>query len=163
MNEQFDSFVKVIQALEDHDVAYVVIGGVAVILHGLERLTRDIDLFIDPTPDNIERLRAALISVFNDPSIEKITLDELNQYPVIRYGAPSGFFIDLIVRLGDAASFEDLESETVHLEGVPIRIATPETLYMLKCDTLRPRDQADALFLKALIRERESRSGNSPG
>lgn len=154
MKDQFSSFMEVISAFEEHDVSYVVIGGVAVILHGLERLTRDIDIFVKPTSDNVARLRAALMSVFNDPSIEEITLDDLNQYPVIRYGTPSGFFIDLIVKLGDAASFDTLDSEVVHFDGVPIRIATPETLYYLKHDTLRPRDQADALFLRELIQER---------
>jgi hypothetical protein len=158
VKDQFNSFIEVIRAFENCNVSYVIIGGVAVILHGLERLTRDIDVFVDPTLENIGRLKKALMSVFSDPAIEEITLDELKKYPVIRYGTPSGFHIDLIVGLGDQVSFENLEFEIIDFDGVPIRIATPDTLYMMKSDSLRPRDQADALFLKELIKERQSGS-----
>ena len=96
MSNQFKNFLSVLKALDNHKVDYLLIGGVAVILHGLERLTRDIDIFIKLIPQNIENLRTALNSVFNDDSIEEITLNELQNYPVIRYGTPNGFYIDLM-------------------------------------------------------------------
>lgn len=43
---------------------------------------------------------------------------------------------------------EDLEAEVVRLEGVPIRIATPRTLYRMKRDTLRIEDRGDAERLR---------------
>ena len=55
---------------------------------------------------------------------------------------------DLISRLGTAFGFEDLEAETVVLEGVQVRVATPRTLYRMKKDTVRPLDRADAQALR---------------
>ncbi len=46
--------------LSRHDVRYVVIGGIAAVLHGVPRATFDLDILIDPTPDNARRLLAAL-------------------------------------------------------------------------------------------------------
>ena len=50
----------VFESLQRHEVRYVVIGGIAAILHGVPRATLDLDLLIDPTPDNAARLLAAL-------------------------------------------------------------------------------------------------------
>ena len=56
--------------------------------------------------------------------------------------------IDLLARLGSAFTFEDLESQTVTIEGVPVRVATPTTFYRMKRGTLRPIDRADAAALR---------------
>lgn len=48
---------KVPDALERNDVRYVVFGAVAVNLLGLARATEDLDLFVEPEPQNIERLK----------------------------------------------------------------------------------------------------------
>jgi hypothetical protein len=127
-------------------VDYVLVGGVAVILYGLERLTRDLDIFIKPVPENIEKLKEALNSVFHDRSIEEITSSELNKYPVIRYGTPNGFYVDIMTKLGEAFSYEDLEYEIIEYRDVKINIATPEMLYRMKKDTVRPHDKIDGIF-----------------
>ena len=67
----------------------------------------------------------------------------------MRYGTPDGFAVDLVARVGEAFRFEDVESETLMLGGLPVRIATPRMLYRMKKDTLRPIDHADAADLKA--------------
>jgi hypothetical protein len=156
MADQFKIFMEVLKALDREKVDYVLIGGVAVILHGLERLTRDIDIFVKMDPKNIERLGKALHSVFDDPSIEEITFNELNNYPVIRYGTPNGFYIDIMGRIGEDINYEDLEYEIVHYQDAKIKLGTPETLYNLKKDTVRHKDKMDATFLKQLMKERKS-------
>jgi hypothetical protein len=45
---------------ESHDVRYVVIGGIAAILHGVPRATFDLDILIEPTDENAQRLLDAL-------------------------------------------------------------------------------------------------------
>lgn len=50
----------VFASFESHDVRYVVIGGIAAILHGVPRATFDLDILIDPAPDNARRLLEAL-------------------------------------------------------------------------------------------------------
>ena len=51
---------QVFASFESHDVRYVVIGGIAAILHGVPRSTLDVDILIDATADNARRLLDAL-------------------------------------------------------------------------------------------------------
>lgn len=51
----------VFESFERHEVRYLVIGGIAAVLHGVPRATFDLDILIDATPDNADRLLAALL------------------------------------------------------------------------------------------------------
>jgi hypothetical protein len=146
----FDQFVAVIRAFERERVEYVLVGGVAVNVHGIVRTTEDVDFFVKPTPENVERIRAALRSLWADPHIEEITAADLaGAYATIRYGPPDGdILIDLLAGLGTAFRFEDLESERRTIADVVVIVATPAMLYRMKRGTLRARDQADAVLLR---------------
>jgi hypothetical protein len=50
----------VFRSFEEHEVRYVVIGGIAAVLHGVPRATFDLDVLIEATADNATRLLAAL-------------------------------------------------------------------------------------------------------
>src|SRR3990172_9387125 len=129
MATAFERLVEVLRALHDESVAYVLFGGQAVNLHGIPRFTEDIDLFVKPSPENVERLRRALGRIWNDPEIAQIRAEDLGgEYAVVRYGTPDGFAVDLVARIGEVFSYEDVESETLHVAGVPVRIATPRML-----------------------------------
>ena len=137
---------RVLAALEEAGARYVVFGAVALNLHGLPRATEDLDIFIAPDRDNIERVKAALRTVFVDPCIEEITAEDLlGEYPAVQYVPPEGrFHIDILTRLGELFEFADLASERVDFEGVSVPIVTPETLYRMKKGTVRPKDWGDA-------------------
>lgn len=145
-----EDLVSILAAFAREKVEYVLIGGTALNLHGIVRATEDVDVFLRPTPDNVERLRRALRSVYDDPSIEEISADDLcGDYPAVRYYPPAGdLFLDLLTRLGEFARFDDLEAQEVDLRGIPVRVASPRTLYWLKKGTLRPIDRADAEVLR---------------
>jgi hypothetical protein len=53
----------VFNSFQRHEVRYVVIGGVASVLHGVPRVTFDLDILIEATPENAERLLVALTEV----------------------------------------------------------------------------------------------------
>lgn len=53
----------VFKSLSCHEVRYVVIGGVAAILHGVPRATFDLDILIEATEDNAGRLLDAFLEV----------------------------------------------------------------------------------------------------
>lgn len=143
--------LRLLSALSDRKVEYVLVGGGALNVHGLVRATEDADLFVRPTEENIARLRDALYDVWDDTSIDDITAEDLcGDYPAVRYGPPDGvFYLDIITRLGELFSYDDLDWEIVDLEGVPIRVATAETLVRMKRSTVRPIDAAD---VQALVR-----------
>jgi hypothetical protein len=146
----FEQFVAVIRAFEREGVEYILVGGVAVNIHGIVRTTEDIDFFIRPTPENVERIRTALRSLWSDPHIEEITAADLaGAYQTVRYAPPEGdILIDLLAGLGTAFRFEDLKSERRRFGDVTVNVATPSTLFEMKRGTMRPRDQADAVLLR---------------
>lgn len=139
---------EVFRSLHTHTVEYAVFGAVALGLHGLARATGDVDLFVRPRADNIQRLKAALRAVFDDPCIDEITAEDLcGDYPAVRYLPPDGFGFDLVTRLGEAVSYDRLDVEVKTYDGVPVRVVTPRTLWELKKDTVRPLDRLDAAML----------------
>ncbi len=142
----FELTRKVLAALEREQAEYIVFGAVALALHGIPRATEDLDLFIAPTRDNVERVKAALRSVFDDPSIDEITADDLlGEYPAIQYVPPAGpFHIDLLTRLGEVYSYASLEAERVDYDGVTVTVVTPDQLFQMKRSTVRTKDKADA-------------------
>lgn len=147
---EFEQTKRILAAFDHHGVNYVLVGGMAMAAQGLVRATRDIDVVVSVKPKNIDRLKAALQELFNDPEIESIRADELaGDYPAIQYVPPTGdFWIDILARLGEAFQFEDLESEEFVVEGVRVRVATPRTLYRMKKDTVRLQDRLDAQALR---------------
>ena len=146
----FEKVHAVLASLEAHGVQYVVFGAAALNLHGLARFTEDLDIFIAPTEENVALLRRALHDVFEDPHIDEITADDLlHDYPAVQYVPPEGvFYLDILTRLGDLFTFDDLESERLPFGDVEVNVATPATLYRMKSQTIRPQDHADAQALR---------------
>jgi hypothetical protein len=142
--------LRLLKNLGEAGVEYVLVGAAALNVLGIVRATEDIDLFIQANVSNIEKLKNALRATWDDPAIEEIQPEDLlSEYSVIRYGPPEGALtVDVLLRLGEAFRYEDLEWETRDLDGVPIRVATPRTLWRMKVSTLRAQDHVDAAMLK---------------
>jgi len=138
-------------ALADEGVEYVLVGGVAINLHGIARATEDADLFVRPDAENVARLRRALQRVTGDRDVEGIRAEDLaGAYPIVRYVSPDGrLTVDILSRLGDRFRYGDLEAEVVRLDDVEVRVATPATLWRMKRDTVRAVDAEDAARLQA--------------
>jgi nucleotidyltransferase AbiEii toxin of type IV toxin-antitoxin system len=146
-----DEVMGVLRAFESAGLEYVLIGAAAMGFHGLVRATEDLDLFIRATPENIEKLRAALRAAYEgDPHIDEISsADLLGEYPAVRYVPPTGdLYFDVMTRLGEIASFESIDAEVKNVDGTHVQVATPAALYRLKKDTVRALDRADAAALR---------------
>lgn len=73
----------------------------------------------------------------------------LGDYPAVQYVPPTGAFrLDLLTRLGEAFSFADLEIERVPFDDLTVSVVSPRTLYLMKRDTVRLKDRADAEMLR---------------
>jgi len=154
----FQEVRRILAAFAREHVLYVLVGSMAMAAQGLIRATRDMDVFVSPDADNVERLRRALRALFpDDPNIDLITAADLaGDYPAIEYSPPQGdYWLDILARLGEAFRFEDLEAETVMVDGIPLRVATPRTLYLMKKGTARPQDRLDAAALRERFRLEE--------
>lgn len=160
--EYVRELLRILAALHAHHVDYVLVGGAALNVHGLVRATEDVDLFVAPSRENIDRLKRALRAVWDDPQIEEISADDLcGDYPVVRYGPPTEtLFLDILTRLGETVRYSDLEVEEVEIEGTTVRVATPRTLYRLKRNTVRPIDRADAQALREAFELGEDPDGD---
>ena len=146
----FNKVLSIVEAFNREDVSYKVFGGVAVNFHGLPRTTDDVDFFVDPSPANVAKIKRALRSIWDDPNLDEIQDDDLvRDYPNFKYNPPDEpFGVDIVSRLGEAFTYDDLAEETHEIRGVPVRLVTPETLYRMKRDTVRPIDKIDALNLR---------------
>jgi predicted nucleotidyltransferase len=63
------TIAKILDALNRAEVRYLVVGGVAVLLHGYVRMTKDLDLVIQLEPDNIRRAMAVLRGLGFQPMV----------------------------------------------------------------------------------------------
>lgn len=80
---------------------------------------------------------------------ERVDYVLVGGYAVIIHGFPRFTQdVDLFVN-------NDLSYEIVELDGIPVRVATPESLYKMKCNTVRPQDRLDAAFLKRLLEQHQ--------
>jgi hypothetical protein len=143
-----DDLRRIGQALERAGARYLLIGGFAVILHGGERTTKDIDLLVDPAADNVARLKEALM-VLEDGAARDIRPDDLEKYTVVRVA--DEVMVDLLAAACGVTWREARESSlSIDLDGTPIRVVDKATLIRTK-QTIRPADAADRAWLQALI------------
>lgn len=145
--------------MEREGVRYVLIGAMAMAAQGLVRATHDIDFFVSPEPGNVDRLKRAFKSLFDDdPNVDEISEEDLaGDYPAVEYTPPHGqYSLDILSRLGEAFSYEDVESEFLTTsDGTRISVATPRMLYKMKRDTVRPQDKLDAAVIREAFRLEE--------
>ena len=150
-----DEAREILAALVGEGVEFVLIGSTAMAAQGLPRATHDIDFFVSPRKENIERLKRALKALFDDPNVDEIDAAELaGDYPFVEYVPPHArYSLDILTRLGESFSYEDLVagSEIIQLGDLPVRVATPRMLYLMKKDTVRPQDRADAARIRAVF------------
>ena len=140
--------------LNERGARYAVIGGFALQFYGFSRPTQDIDLLVDPSPQNVRKVTEAL-AVLSDHASLEVGPDDLNQYSVVRVA--DEIVVDL---LGSACgvTFEDVSGRLEFASGPGTRIpyASPADLLRMK-DTVRPKDHMDREFLTRLLREGDSR------
>lgn len=60
-----EAFVDLWRRFNEHNVRYILVGGIATNLHGYQRYTGDVDIYIDDTLENRKRLRQAYKSYIN--------------------------------------------------------------------------------------------------
>jgi hypothetical protein len=67
---ELEDLLSLCRALNREGARYLLIGGFAVILHGFVRTTKDIDLLVDPSDDNVSAIKRALASLPDDAAAQ---------------------------------------------------------------------------------------------
>jgi predicted nucleotidyltransferase len=142
---------QVCAALNDAGARYLVIGGIACILHGHIRATTDVDILIDPTLDNAARVLSGLSTVGYGFAKEWLP-EEILAKPVTIIGDDPGvdiFTVAWSVRYAGAITRATL----VEVDGVSIPVVGLDDLIASK-RTGRPLDAADIEVLEEIKRLR---------
>lgn len=122
-----EDIVSLCRDLNREGARYVVIGGMAIIQAGFGRATNDIDLLVDASPENQERVRRALMAL-PDHAIRDMGPEDLDRYVVVRVA--DEIVVDLMkaacgIEYGEARGMID----EVEIEGVPIPFANARLLW----------------------------------
>jgi hypothetical protein len=120
-----------------------VVGGYAVALHGHPRYTKDLDVWIELSPENADKILKAL-EKFGFGSLNLKSEDFLERDQIIQLGYPPNR-IDILTTLTDL-KFEDCYKSRadVEIQGLHINFIDIENLKKNKRATGRPQDLADA-------------------
>ena len=144
-------FEDLLALLEHFEVRYLIIGGLAFIYHAKPRYTKDMDLWIDPEPENVQLANEALAAFGSPFLLEPGDIDEILQLGV----APNR--IDLLRNL-KGPPFEEAWQRRVGgpYGQVPAHWIDLESLIDIKSRIDHPRHQEDARVLR-MVRDRKSR------
>ncbi len=156
-------FEPVLAALDAAHVRFVVVGGVAVVLHGHPRMTADLDLVIDLAAEPAARAIEALVRIgmeprlpvdphgFGDPEVRRRWVEE-RHLTVFTMLDPNEPLLEVDLLAETPLPFEELwdNATTVALGSSAIRVASIDHLIAMKGAAGRPQDLADIAALEAL-------------
>lgn len=155
-------FFEALRVLRAHDVDFVVIGGFAVILHGAERYTKDVDIVPEPSRENLARLWEALVELEAAPAelpdfrpeemLVEFSLDGLvegggNWVLHTRFGR-----VDVMQWVSGVDSYEELRARAVEIVvpqiGANVWFAGLDDLFAMKRAAGRDQDLMDITALR---------------
>ena len=145
------------RALQEHKVQYIMIGGYAINLHGYQRFTGDLDIWIKDSISNRQQLRKAFISC------------DMGDYPMIEYmqfvpgwtefHLNNSLHLDILTEMKGLENYtfdECLEMASIaNIENVSIPFLHINQLILNKKVINRPKDQLDVLALEQISKLRD--------
>ena len=163
-------FEPIFQILNTAGVRYVVVDGLATVLHGYARLTADVDLAVDLATEEATKMIQALVSrgfrpqvpvlpeEFANPMVREVWFREKNMraFSLVDPTNPMRV-VDLLLK--PEVPFEELlaRSQEVMLNKTKIRIASIDDLIALKRHAGRPQDLTDIEQLETIRRQKGDR------
>lgn len=156
-------YVDLFRTLDRDEVRYLLIGGLAINIYGVERATMDIDLMLALDAANLQRFLKSAESLGLQPTLPVKLADLADESKLrdwidnkhmlafaLRAPEPAAPTVDILVqpKIGfEAAYLRRVEKE---LGGFKLALASLDDLITLKTDTGRPHDEADIAALRRL-------------
>jgi len=121
-------YEEILSIFADHEVAFLMVGAYAMAGHGFPRATGDMDLWVEPTPENATRVYESLV----------------------KFGVPIGHFKEEDFAI-DGVTFEQAWANRVeaNIDGVIFPVLSLNDLITNKRATGRKKDALDAEWLAA--------------
>ena len=140
-----DDLIKLCASLNSQGSKYIVIGGMAMNQHGMLRSTEDIDLLVESSRENQEKVRKAL-EVLPDKAVREMAESDLDSFTVVRVA--DEVVVDLMLAACGITYDEAVnEIEMREVGGVSIPFPSARLLLRMK-QTYRDKDIADRMFLQ---------------
>jgi hypothetical protein len=144
---------RVVAALNAADVAYVIVGGLAVGAHGVVRATRDVDIVAAPDPRNMDRLAECLQALGGEHPIDGPLTGAAMVRPVSFKVQTKHGEVQVLNRMQGIPTFAELRRDQIRVEIAPDAVAPvcslPHLLAMKRAAD-RPRDRVDLAELAEL-------------
>jgi predicted nucleotidyltransferase len=163
-------YEPIFKILNEAGVRYVVVGGVATLLHGYARLTADVDLAVDLAPQEVRKMIRALANkgfrpqvpvsaeTFADPAVREQWIREkhMRAFSLVDLRNPMRV-VDLLLK--SEVPFEELlaRSQEAFVGETSVRVASLDDLITLKRHAGRPQDLADVKELEAIRNRKKDR------
>ena len=166
MDNSKNILIEIIEALSAEKVDYIIAGGVAVVLHGVERLTMDLDTSVSLEENNIKKFLKVMkelgleprlpveATVLLDPKKIKVMVEEKNAL-VFTFIDPKSPIRQVDFFLTKILSYDSLKNDTekMNIGGQEINVLTKKKLVELKLqiNPMRDKDLSDIKELQKLI------------
>ena len=159
-------FIKLFASLNRGSVKYMVVGGIAVNLYGIERSTADIDIVLKLEKANVLRFiklakRLGLkpkvpvkLDEFVDPGKRDSWISEKGMTVFSLYDPKTPFFlIDIFVE--SPFDFDEVyrRRKKIRSEDTVIPVVPINELILMKEKSNRPQDRADVFYLRKIMKE----------
>jgi predicted nucleotidyltransferase len=161
-------YEEVFRALNNRGVRYVVVGGIALNLHGVPRATADLDIAVALDRKNLEKIVEAMIELGFKPRIpvglqefaNPLNLEKWKReknMKVFTFWNPNKPYEEVDILISNPIKFEELEKtrEMVKAKGIEIPIISIDYLIKLKEFAGRKQDESDIEALKKIKRMKE--------
>ncbi|MEW6108099.1 MAG: hypothetical protein AB1632_02870 [Nitrospirota bacterium] len=159
-------FKKLFSALNKGGVRYLVVGGIAVNLYGIERSTADLDIVLKLERENIKRFIEAAkemglkpkipvnIDDFADPEKRKGWIEEKGMMVFSLYDSKNPFFLlDIFVQIPFDFNEVYEKRKKLRFEDTIIPVVPIKDLIKMKEGSDRPQDRADIFYLKKIMED----------
>ena len=156
-------FLDMFRKFDEKGLDYVVIGGVALLMHGVVRLTADLDLMVALEHDNLRKLIDAMAELgyrpripepaeaLLDPARRRFWIDHKNMEVFSFYEPDQPMaLVDIMIR--EPVDYRTLRGRAVMMgvDGLSVPVASREDLIALKTISGRPQDREDIKALERL-------------
>lgn len=148
------NFIDFLNCLNKKNARFILVGGLASVIHGVNRVTGDMDIYIDATTDNAQKVLDA-IKDFGFGSIGFTTEDLLNADIVVQMGREP-LRIDILCDL-PGLIFKDAFENAIKFEteGVQIKVIHITDLIRNKELVGREKDKMDVNVLKKKLKAKK--------
>ncbi|MBK7899208.1 MAG: nucleotidyl transferase AbiEii/AbiGii toxin family protein [Azonexus sp.] len=157
-------YLDLFRALDAHGVNYLLVGGLAMNIHGVPRMTLDIDVVLALDEANLDRFIACAVSqglepvvpvplaALKDPAMRRQWAEEKRMIALglQNRSARVPLMVDVLIAPPIDLPAALARAKLADLNGVPLRVASIEDMIALKSGTGRAQDESDINHLEQL-------------